>query len=559
MDILRTFKLVDSEHIVNIQGTFEKPLFQANQIGKILEIKNIHDSLRDFDEEEKTLSIANTNGGYQQTLFLTENGLYRLINRSRKPVAVQFQKWISQVIIDIRINGYYKLKEENEIDKSLIKYKGDIEKHKMLIRFLDNKNIVYICKFRKEENKFLIKIGSSKNIKERMCHLTNAYDNIEAILLESVQITCNRRYETYLHNHDFIKKFYYPITNKEGKISKETYLVDEIQLAEFIKIMNNDKNRKEFNDDSNESSNIIEYKSEDLDKIIEIEKIKLKTEELKTNKINEIKELKKIELELNNIEKEKKNEEIVIDELDSEIESIYDSDEDDIDITTIYFSTKKMKPGIKSPLVYQYNINDLTTPFKIYDSPSEVERSEELKHLEISPTPLRNAAKNNTIYKGFRWYFVKRDETPPQSIPNTVQLKHKETEIKFLAMIDITQTKIMSVYQNQREATKARLMKCKSFHRAIQNGSISSGHYWKYFDDCSKEMQIEYLKNNVLPEKYVSKISKKVQQICPKTKQILKTYDSNRDVIKLFKMSVTSLKKYSESGEIHNGYIWKIC
>ena len=126
-------------------------------------------------------------------------------------------------------------------------------------------------------------------------------------------------------------------------------------------------------------------------------------------------------------------------------------------------------------------------------------------------------------------------------------------------MIDITQTKIMAVYQNQKEAAKARLMKCKSFNRAIQNGSISSGHYWKYFDDCSKEMRDEYLKNNSLPEKYVSKVSKKVQQICPKTKQILKTYDSNRDVIKLFKMSVTSLKKYSISGEIHNGYIWKIC
>jgi hypothetical protein len=72
-------------------------------------------------------------------------------------------------------------------------------------------------------------------------------------------------------------------------------------------------------------------------------------------------------------------------------------------------------------------------------------------------------------------------------------------------------------------------------------------------------MRDEYLKSNSLPEKYVSKVSKKVQQICPKTKNILKTYDSNRDVIKLFKMSVTSLKKYSESGEIHNGYIWKIC
>ena len=42
------------------------------------------------------------------------------------------------------------------------------------------------------------------------------------------------------------------------------------------------------------------------------------------------------------------------------------------------------------------------------------------------------------------------------------------------------------------------------------------------------------------------------------TKNILKTYDSNREVIKLFQMSVSSLKKYNESGEVHNGYIWKI-
>ena len=193
-----------------------------------------------------------------------------------------------------------------------------------------------------------------------------------------------------------------------------------------------------------------------------------------------------------------------------------------------------------------------------YDSPSEVERCQELSHLEISPSPLRGAYKNNTIYKGFRWYFVKRDETPPDSIPQTVESKHKDVEIKYVAMIDITKTKIMDVYTNQKEAAKARLMKSNSFNRAIQNGTVSSGHYWCYFDNCTKEMQYEYLKHNKLPEKYTSPCGKKVQQICPRTKQLLKTYNSCRDVIKLFKMSVTSLKKYNDSGEIHNGYIWKI-
>ena len=48
-----------------------------------------------------------------------------------------------------------------------------------------------------------------------------------------------------------------------------------------------------------------------------------------------------------------------------------------------------------------------------------------------------------------------------------------------------------------------------------------------------------------------------VQQIDPKTKEVLKTYNSNREIIKLFQMSTTKLKQCFDSGEIHNGYIWK--
>ena len=49
-----------------------------------------------------------------------------------------------------------------------------------------------------------------------------------------------------------------------------------------------------------------------------------------------------------------------------------------------------------------------------------------------------------------------------------------------------------------------------------------------------------------------------VQQIDPKTDEVIQTYHSNREIIKKFQMSVTSLKQASESGEIHKGYKWKI-
>ena len=61
MDILKAFKLINDKNIeVNIKGAPEEPLFNAKQIGNILEIKNISDSLKNYDNSEKLLDKAYT-------------------------------------------------------------------------------------------------------------------------------------------------------------------------------------------------------------------------------------------------------------------------------------------------------------------------------------------------------------------------------------------------------------------------------------------------------------------------------------------------------------------
>ena len=115
MDILKEFKLLDKTIKINIQGTPENPLFQANQIGNLVEISNIKDNIRDFTNYEKVEIIFYTLGGSQKTTFLTEIGLYKLLNLSKKPISHTFQKWMINTIKEIRIYGIYKLKEENEI------------------------------------------------------------------------------------------------------------------------------------------------------------------------------------------------------------------------------------------------------------------------------------------------------------------------------------------------------------------------------------------------------------------------------------------------------------
>jgi len=92
MDLVKVFTNNTKNITVNIQGTVEEPLFQANQIGELLELKNIKKSIIDFDEDEKGVTTSYTPGGVQNVLFLTELGLYRLLGQSRKPIARDFQR-----------------------------------------------------------------------------------------------------------------------------------------------------------------------------------------------------------------------------------------------------------------------------------------------------------------------------------------------------------------------------------------------------------------------------------------------------------------------------------
>jgi len=290
MDILKAFKLLDQEYEINIKGTLEDPLFQANQVGKVIGISNIRDTMNDFTSDEKCVGLTDTNKGQRETLFLTELGLYRLLGRSRKPIANTFQKWMIRTIKEIRINGMYKLQDNNDVDKKLIEYNCDIKNHKIFIKAHKNKNVVYLCKLKDFDNKFIIKIGSSPSIKERMSHISNSFNLTHVLLLEVIETDNHIKFERFLHNHQFIKNYFYPIETKDSSMSKETYLVNQEQLDEIIKIIN--LNKKDFDNITNENIKlkIKEKKIINEKLVIQKEDIILKQKGLEI-------EIKKLELE----------------------------------------------------------------------------------------------------------------------------------------------------------------------------------------------------------------------------------------------------------------------
>ena len=183
MDILKAFSLIDETHNINIQGTVENPLFQANQIGKLLGINNISQAIKDFEEDERSLILNETSFGIKETNFLTESGLYRILARSRKPIAAIFQKWMINTIKEIRVNGMYQLKQENEVDKKLMEIKGELQQHRIYLDAYNNKKIVYVCKLRNVDDKILIKIGKSEHLTKRMRQILDTYNDVTPALL----------------------------------------------------------------------------------------------------------------------------------------------------------------------------------------------------------------------------------------------------------------------------------------------------------------------------------------------------------------------------------------
>lgn len=86
----------------------DEPWFIAKDVCDVLEIGNPSQALTNLDDDEKGITTTDTLGGPQKTVTVSESGFYKLVLRSRKPVAKEFQRWVTHdVLPSIRKHGAY--------------------------------------------------------------------------------------------------------------------------------------------------------------------------------------------------------------------------------------------------------------------------------------------------------------------------------------------------------------------------------------------------------------------------------------------------------------------
>ena len=502
MDFLKTFIFNDLTHNVRVvRNDDNDTMYCASDIGTILGIKNIKQSIQDFDEDEKNM--------YSDIMFLSEQGMYKLIMRSKKVKAKSFQKWVFNSIKDIRKNGMYEL--QKELDELKFKYSDDMKDSiklftkyndeeesrvsKILVDDCKEKTVVYYGKIKTvNDGRFLIKIGCTKNMKVHLHDLKQNFENMN--MLKVFECDKHLDFERFLHDRCGIKEFKYNGIINGIKVSNGVFLFTGEQIKKAFNIT--ERNAYKFRIDNNKR---------EIDEIVE--------ENPQVTKKSKI--------------------------IDEEKES------------TKYEPNRGHKPTFGDK-VQKYNEN--LELIETYSRIIEVMRVKQ--HSDFSWDGIHNAIVKKTLYKGFRWASLDKN-LPDETIQDI-----GETCVKniFKTGYAVTLTRdgksIVKVYSSFNELGISEGFKGSNavLKRMNNNKPLDDGRILKRYSDLEPAIKDEWLKNNELPVINNGRKSIGINRLDPNTKEILETFSSQNEVSIKYGIDSKTLKSVISGNIVQRKFRW---
>ena len=527
---------------ITIKGTATNPLFRASDIGSILEISNVRQTIKDFDNTEKVaVSITDSIGRDQNVSFLTELGLYQLLFISRKPIAKIFKKWVCEVIKEIRLNGVYDLQkqlekqqsemqllEENknkEMEEKVIQEK-ELEREKILFKEYDNVgNMIYIIKVKNNnDGSYIVKLGhSTKGIKERYNECKLKHKNI--LLLNCFAVDKSHSFEQFLHSHKDIQTT--NVKKLPGHESeKELFLIGTtLTYKMLLKIIEDNINNYNYrvsellleNQLLKEKLNSTQYITQSIDNQLILEVIQ--TNKILLNKVSSLEQTNK------------------------EILNKLNSQE-----TKIVNGFNQQMPHL-GPRLQKINPETLQL-VKVYESVTEAMN----ENKNIKRPSINKAIQENTIYCGFRWLLVERN-LDSNMIHNIEPTKTTRSQnLGYIAKLNIDKSEIINVYLDRKTAADFNGYQSSSaLDTPVKNNTLTNGNYYMLYDNCEEKIIHKFEETNGNPLLYKNGIGQ-----FDFDNNLVKEFSCKYDVIRELKMSDKTLTKALENNIPYNNRYYKV-
>jgi len=186
MELIKSFNGIETKIIIN-NG---EPFFKARDVCNILGLKNVSMAISGLDINDVISSdVVDSIGKRQNMFFVSEQGLYDLIFKSRKIEAKQFQKWVThEVLPSIRKTGKYSIPEKlKQIStKNRNELTDEWKNHGI------DKPYHYVNLTRQEYKNLQIDKSHKKDFTEKELRILTAFE-----LMESLKLNNNPEIDSY--------------------------------------------------------------------------------------------------------------------------------------------------------------------------------------------------------------------------------------------------------------------------------------------------------------------------------------------------------------------------
>jgi len=402
-----------------------------------------------------------------------------------------------------------------------------LERQKMLLReYGTNINIVYILRVKQLDNRgYIIKIGESRRGIEGLFNEHRAkYE--DPLLLDCFAVKKCRDFEQFLHNHDAIRP--HRVNDLPGhETENELFQIGSgLSYATLVKIVQ--ANLSKFNE-------VDEKYMEDL---ILSAVTKILQQNTPTQQLSAFQEIQQQQERMSQtIQQLEKNQSLILEKLQQAQTR-----------TTTNFNVPLPTLG---PRLQQIN-PDTMTLHRYYESVNECLA---VSNHEFKRPSIDKAVKENTVYRGYRWSYVNRDQDPAiidTNLPPTRITQEQHTG--YVAKLNPHKTEILNVYLDRKTAALSNGYGISGLDLHVKRGTLTQGYYYIPYEQCDETLQRRFIQhnNNRPPLLYKDGVGQ-----YNTNNELVREFSCKYECMKHLKMSDKTLAKALDKQVLYNNHYYR--
>ena len=155
------------------------------------------------------------------------------------------------------------------------------------------------------------------------------------------------------------------------------------------------------------------------------------------------------------------------------------------------------KPTL-GPRLQQIN-PDTMTLYKVYESVTECLQ---LHRHKFKRPSIDKAVQENTVYQGYRWNYVNRDQNP-HVLENLIVTKPTRPQnLGYIAQLDQDKSRILNVYLDRKTAAVANGYSMSGLDTYVKKSTMANGHYYILYEHCSDNLRAAFEELHGAPTLY---------------------------------------------------------